>query len=378
MSQPEDPFYRPWEDADRDYRPVPPPTSHSGAAGQVEKVVLGAGRLVDRAQARFRPVAFGYAVFKKYADDEGSRLAALLAYYFFLSIFPLAIGGYAVLRTIAENNPDLVNDLVRQVVPPDYQQQIIDSYNTLPGGGPALVVALVGLLLAGTGGAFAIYAMVNQVFCVPYRFRYGFGPRYLRVLLMLLVLGLGVVVIAGASLWIGQHVASSWQGLLSALMRFLVVLGTLFAAPKVLSRRPIAGREIIVGALVGALVISLILQLAGVIVSRFLDNSSAVYGAMTTVVAFISVLFLVSNAVVLSYEASVVWAWRLWPRGVDINNLFPADERAFALLTLMDERMPSQRNGVYFDATGHDDPRRPDLEALMRRPSGIPQSPYDA
>ena len=99
---------------------------------------------------------------------------------------------------------------------------------------------------------------------------------------------------------------------------------------------------------------------------------------MATVIAFISVLFLASNVIVLSYEASVVWAWRLWPRGLDINNLFPADERAYALLTLMDERMPSQRNGIYFDASGHDDSRRPDLEALMRRPEGIPQSPYDA
>lgn len=378
MTQRKDPFYRPWEDPGRDYRATPPPTSHTGAAGRVEKVVLGVGRLVDRSQARFPPVAYGYAVFKKYADDEGSRLAALLAYYFFLSIFPLAIGGYAVLRTIAENNPQYVNDLVEQVVPPAYQQQIIDSYNTLPGGGPALVVALVGLLLAGTGGAFAIYAMVNQVFCVPYRFRFGFGPRYLRVILMLVLLGVGVVVIGGTSLWFGDHLPADWQGLATAVIRFVVVFGTLLAAPRILSRRPIRLREIVVGAALGALVISLILQLAGVIVSRFLANSSAVYGAMTTVVAFISVLFLTSNAVVLCYEASVVWAWRLWPRGVDINTLFPADERAYALLTLMDERMPSQRNGIYFDAEGHDDPRRPDLEELMQRPAGVPHTPYDA
>ena len=63
--------------------------------------------------------------------------------------------------------------------------------------------------------------------------------------------------------------------------------------------------------------------------------------------------------------------------GVDINNLFPADERAYALLSLMDERMPSQRNGIYFDASGHEDDRRSDLEALMRRPEGVPRSPYD-
>jgi uncharacterized BrkB/YihY/UPF0761 family membrane protein len=375
--KPDGAFYQPWRDPQRDYAAAPPPTSHTGVAGRVEKVVLGVGRLVDKAQSRFAPVAFGYAVFKKYADDEGSRLAALLAYYFFLSIFPLAIGGYAVLRTIADNNPDLVNQLVEQVVPAEFQDQIINSYDTLPSGGAAFWVALIGLLLAGTGGAFAIYAMVNQVFCVPYRFRFGFGPRYIRVLLMLLVIGLAVVVIAGTSLLAGQYVPAAWQGLCSGLATFLAVAGVLFAAPKVLCRRPVRNSEIVVGAVSGALVFTLILALAGTITARFLSNSSAVYGAMTTVVAFISVLFLASNAIVMSYEASVVWAWRLWPRGVDINNLFPADERAYTLLSLMDERMPSQRNGIYFDATGHDDPRRPDLEALMRRPEGVPRSPYE-
>lgn len=375
--QREDPFYRPWDDPDREYQAEEPVRSHKGAAGAVEKVVLGAGRLVDKAQSRFTPVAFGYAVFKKYADDEGSRLAALLAYYTLFSLFPLAIGGYAVLRTIAENNPDYINSLVEQVVPPAYQQQIIDSYNTLPGSGPALVVALLGLLFAGTGAAFAMYAMVNQVFCVPYRFRYGFGPRYIRVLLMLAVLGVGVVVVAGTSLWVSQHLPGQWQGLVQAVIRFIVVGLSLLVAPILLSRRPIRPRESLFGAIVGAVAISLLLQLAGVIVGRFLNNSSAVYGAMTTVIAFISVLFLASNVIVLSYEVSVVWAWRLWPRGVDINNLFPADERAYALLTLMDERMPNQRNGIYFDASGHEDPRRPNLEELMRRPEGVPLTPYD-
>ncbi len=376
--QRDDAFYQPWSDPDRDYAAGPPPTSHTGVAGRVEKVVLGAGRLVDKAQARFAPVAFGYAVFKKYADDEGSRLAALLAYYFFLGIFPLAIGGYAVLRTIADNNPDLVNQLVEQVVPPEYQDQIINSYNTLPSGGAAFWIALIGLLLAGTGSAFALYAMVSQVFCVPYRFRYGFGPRYLRVLLMLLLIGLGVVAIAGASLLAGQYLSASWQGFARGVVTFVVVTAVLFAAPKILARRPIGNQEVVVGAIAGGLAFTLILALTGAITARFLNNSSAVYGAMTTVVAFISVLFLASNSIVFAYEASVVWAWRLWPRGVDINNLFPADDRAYTLLSLMDERMPSQRNGIYFDATGHDDDRRPDLEALMRRPDGVPRSPYES
>ena len=54
------------------------------------------------------PIAFLYATFKKYADDEGSRLAALLAYYTFLSLFPLAIAGFAVLNRSCGDNPQIV------------------------------------------------------------------------------------------------------------------------------------------------------------------------------------------------------------------------------------------------------------------------------
>ena len=119
-----------------------------------------------------------------------------------------------------------------------------------------------------------------------------------------------------------------------------------------------------------------IIGLGSALVGQFIASSSAVYGVFGTVVGICSVLFLVSNAIVFSFEISVVRAWQLWPRGVDNNLLFPADERAYALLTLMDERMPSQRNGVAFDATGHDDPRRADLASLMRRPVGVPRHPY--
>ncbi|MFM2437939.1 MAG: hypothetical protein RLZ55_756, partial [Actinomycetota bacterium] len=142
--------------------------------------------------------------------------------------------------------------------------------------------------------------------------------------------------------------------------------------------RPLTFSEVGLGAALGGLAMTAIIGLGSALIGRFIANSSAVYGAFATVVGIFSVMFLVSNAIVFSFEVSVVRAWQLWPRGVDINLLFPADERAFALLTLMDERMPSQRNSIAFDATGHDDARRAQLAALMERPQGVPVSPYSA
>ena len=374
-----EPFYEPWADPYREWGVTPSPTSHTGVALEVERHVLGVSRLIDRLQSRFRPVAFGYAVFKKYADDEGGRLAALLAYYTFLSLFPLAIGGFAVLNSVLRNRPDLVREIVADLVPAEYQQQIINAYESLPDSGAGLAIALVGLLLAGTAGVFSLYAMINQVFCVPYRFRFGFGPRYLRVLLLVLLMGVGalVVVVGSAVVTNVGHIASI-QRVGAFVLIWIVATSLLYIAPNVLARRPLTVLEVALGAALGGLVVTALLSLSSLILGRFITSSSAVYGAFATVVGIFSVLFLVSNALVFCYEIGVVAAWRLWPRGVDIQLLFPADERAFALLTLMDERMPSQRNGLMFDASGHDDPRRTDLNSVMRRSPGVPRTPYEA
>ncbi len=370
-------FYQPWLDPDRDYAAGEPPTSHTGVAGSVEKRVLGTSRMLDRLQASHGLIAFTYAAFKKYADDEGSRLAALLAYYTFMSLFPLAIAGFALLNTLLVGHQDYVDQLVADIVPPEYQDQVIGAYEALPSGGPAFAVAFIGLVLAGTAGVFSMYAMVNQVFCVPYRFRYGFGPRYLRVLLMVVLMGLGVLVVAvGSALVVNVTGYGFAQRAAASLLLWFVASALLYASATFLTRRPLRFGEVGLGAGLGGLAMTTLIGLGSALLGRFVTGSSAVYGVFGTVVGIFSLLFLVSNAIVFSFEISVVRAWQLWPRGVDINLLFPADERAYALLTLMDERMPSQRNGVAFDASGHDDPRRADLAALMRRPDGVPVHPY--
>lgn len=372
-------FYQPWLDPDRDYAAGEPPTSHTGVVGSVEKRVLGTSRMLDRLQANHGIIAFTYAAFKKYADDEGSRLAALLAYYTFMSLFPLAIAGFAVLNTILVGNQAFVDQLVADIVPPEYQAQVISAYESLPSGGAALAVALLGLVLAGTAGVFSMYAMVNQVFCVPYRYRYGFGPRYARVLLMVVLMGLGVLVVTvGSALVVNLTGYAFAQRAAASLLLWLVASALLYAAATFLTRRPLTFREVGLGAGLGGLAMTTLIGLGSALLGQFITSSSAVYGVFGTVVGIFSVLFLVSNAIVFSFEISVVRAWQLWPRGVDINLLFPADERAYALLTLMDERMPSQRNGLMFDAVGHDDPRRTDLDSVMRRPPGVPRSPYEA
>ena len=48
-------------------------------------------RRADQAQQGVRPLAFAVGVLKKFGDDRGGSLAALLTFYGFLSLFPLLL-----------------------------------------------------------------------------------------------------------------------------------------------------------------------------------------------------------------------------------------------------------------------------------------------
>jgi len=66
----------------------------------VERVV----RRIDGFQQSHRPLALGFGVIKKFGDDRAGSLAALIAYYGFLAVFPLlllltTILGFAMDRT---------------------------------------------------------------------------------------------------------------------------------------------------------------------------------------------------------------------------------------------------------------------------------------
>jgi membrane protein len=63
-------------------------------------------RRADRAQQRRSWLAFPYAVFKKFGDDEAGNLAALISYYGFLSLFPLLLVLVTVLTMLLRENSE--------------------------------------------------------------------------------------------------------------------------------------------------------------------------------------------------------------------------------------------------------------------------------
>jgi len=75
----------------------------------------------DAWQRRHALGGFPVAVLKKFNEDDGPNLAALIAYYAFFSLFPLLLVFVSILGFVLEGNPSLRDDVVdtAQVDHPD-------------------------------------------------------------------------------------------------------------------------------------------------------------------------------------------------------------------------------------------------------------------
>ena len=70
----------------------------------------------DRAQRKHPVLAVPVAVVKKFGDDQGGGLAALVAYYSFFSLFPLLLVFVTVLGYVLQGNADLQKSVEKSVL----------------------------------------------------------------------------------------------------------------------------------------------------------------------------------------------------------------------------------------------------------------------
>ena len=106
---------------------------------------------------------------KKFCEDRGSSLAALIAFYAFLSLFPLLLAFVSILGLVLEGTPSLRADVVDTVLAriPVLGAELGDEVEPLPGSGVALVVGLFGALWAGLGVTVALGRAFADVWDVP-------------------------------------------------------------------------------------------------------------------------------------------------------------------------------------------------------------------
>src|SRR3954464_6147643 len=109
------------------------------------------------------------AVAKKFGEDSASSLAALIAYYAFLSLFPLLLAFVSVLGFVLQGDPSLRDDVVHTALSqiPVVGGQLRDQVHPLAGSGVALAVGVAGTLWAGLAVSLAVSRAFTAISDVP-------------------------------------------------------------------------------------------------------------------------------------------------------------------------------------------------------------------
>jgi membrane protein len=273
----------------------------------------------DGYQQRHAWLAMPFGVIKKYGDDRGGYLAALIAYYGFLSVFPLLLTMVTGLGIVLAGRPDLQAKIVDSALAqfPIIGQQLESNVNAITGNMVALVVGIVGSLWGAFGVTAAVQNALNDVWGVPLRKRANFIFSRLRGLLLFLAL---IVFILGSGVLTGLATTLAAVGLLS---RALSIGGTLvlsfllyLAAFKVLTVRDVGFRDIFPGALLAAVAWTALQVVGGLIVQHQIRNATALYGFFGIVLGMIFWIYLIAQVTVYAAELNVVLADHRWPRSL--------------------------------------------------------------
>lgn len=316
---------------------------------------MSAQSAVDRAQRRFPPLGYPIAVVYKYIDDMGSYLSALLAFYAFVSLFPLLILGSTILGVVLNGDPGLQQRLIASALNefPIISDQIT-SPNALAGSWVSITVSTLVALYGALGSAQAFQYIANSVWQVPRNSRPNpFAARGKSVGLVAL-LGTALLATIGLTQVVPRLVH------LAGLASLGVNLGTLgidvlafLVAYHVATSRSLSWREIWPGAVFAAIMWQVLQRFGNLYVEHVLQRNKGT-GTLAVVLGLMLLLFIAGIIIVLSMEINAVWTLRLWPRALltpfsDRVELTPADVRAYSGLTKSTRLKGFQQIDVRFD-----------------------------
>lgn len=280
------------------------------------------GRLVaalDAFQQRHRWLAFPVAVWRKFSDDRAGNLAALVAYYAFLSTFPLLLVLVTVLGMVLSGSEQLRQDVLNSALSefPVIGDQLRANVHALGRSGLGLAVGLVFTFFGTRGVASAMQNAMNEVWGVPRRDRPGFPASWLRSFALIAVIGLGVVVttaLSGVGAWSGHTFLGEWGRVLVVAVSFVLNIGLFWLGLRTATAARVSWRDLRVGAFLSALVWQMLQFLGGYVVAHTLRHASALYGTFGVVLGMLAWFQLQAQLTLYAVEADVVRARKLWPR----------------------------------------------------------------
>lgn len=276
----------------------------------------------NRYQQQHGLIAFGYAVIKKYGEDNAGNQAALLTYYGFLALFPLLLVLTTLTDTILARHPHLDTAVLKSVTDyfPLLGNQLAMHIHTLKRSGIALLFGILFSLYGARGVASAFSRGVQHIWRIPTQDQPGFPKSLFRSLTLLVIGGLGFLL---ASISAGLASAAGhgflFRGLSVAIN--LIILFWLFtfminfSLPKHISLA-----ETRIGAVFAAIGLVILQLLGGYILAHELKSLDALYSYFAISLGLLFWIYLQSQMLFYAVEISVVSSQKLWPRSLEAHS----------------------------------------------------------
>jgi YihY family inner membrane protein len=305
---------------------------------------------LDDFQQRHAPLAFPIAVWRKFSDDQAGNLAALLAFFGFVSIFPLLLVLVTVLGIVLQDDPGLQKRVLDSALVdfPVIGQQLKSNVHGIGRSGWGLAIGIIGSLLGARGLANAAQNALNQIWAVPQDRRPGFPSSWLRSYGLIAVLGLGVVTttaLSGIGTWAGHGATGLTVRIVTLAMSLGVNIGLFWLGMIMATASEVKWRNLWLGALLAAVVWQILQALGGYIVAHQLRHSSSLYGVFGLVLGLLAWLSLQATLTLYAVEADVVRTRRLWPRSLFTPPLTPEDKQAYRSYTETQQRVSDEVQG---------------------------------
>jgi YihY family inner membrane protein len=308
----------------------------------------------DSFQQRHSWAGFPIAVGRKFSEDRAGSLAAVIAYYAFLAVFPLLLVLIVVLGIVLQGHPALQQKALSSALAdfPVIGGALRTNVSGLHSSGASLTVGLLGTLIGARGVANAAQHAFNTVWGVPYKRRPGFGGSQIRSFAAIGVISLGVLTttaLSGIADGVSHLPVLIQAGARTAALLLSLTLNILlfWLGFRITTAPEVPTRALRTGAVLAAVVWQALQAVGGYLIGHEFRHASTLYGVFGLVLGLLFWLHIQAQLTLFVVEADVVRTRGLWPRSLLAPPFTEADRESFAGYAKIEER----REGVNIDVT---------------------------
>lgn len=334
-------------------------SEHSRRAALTQKLTVH--RRIDRFQRRHPVLGVPIAVVYKFLDDQGVYLAALIAFYGFISIFPLFLLLTSILGFALDFDPQLREEIIETAMA---QLPVIGTQIQAKALSGSFTAVTIGALTA-LYGAIAVASAVQNAMNVAWNVRRNQRPNPVALrlrsigligILGLFVFGTTILSQVGGALagWLGLSGYAQFFTLAGSLVVSVLLFVAIFRFGTVAR---VSTRQVLPGAILAAFVWQGLQAGGASIVQEVVGRAGATEGVFGIVLGLIMWLYFASMGIVLCLELNVVLTRRLYPRALltamtDRVDLTVADQLAYTRLVQTQSLKGFQNVDVTFDHDG--------------------------